>query len=192
MASKSLEGYIWFIFHWKATSLKKCIHGLWIKVRMDFFILPYLTLAWKHEKNVLPADGKRIWNQWTEMQRPSMVCCRARLQLSWWRGKGRHLKQSLITKTARSWERERTSKAIERAERERAGVGQCSGNLSFSFTREKGSTLLGSIAVAVFRVVSCFYDTQVKKHVSWFYSTPNNKKEKSPKTNNSIFSFLTG
>lgn len=60
-----------------------------------------------------------------------------KLQLSGWRGKGRHLKQSLITKTARSQERERKSKVIERAERERLAVGRCSGRKSVSYVGGK-------------------------------------------------------
>lgn len=60
-----------------------------------------------------------------------------KLQLSGWRGKGRHLKQSLITKTARSQERERKSKVIERAERERLAVGRCSGRKNVSYVGGK-------------------------------------------------------
>lgn len=113
---------------------RKSVHGQRMKVSIESLI-PHLTLSGCVRNMCFPLhfllmenDMKSVVGGATPWRGPLLCMSVTKLQLSWWRGEGRHLRQSLITKTARSQERERKPKVMERAEKERIWVGRCSGN----------------------------------------------------------------
>lgn len=126
------EGPFLFIFHWKAVDFKKKKKNMSIGYRWQW-IWSSAKPTWPCSKKqgqvphflLIENDTKSTVGGATPCHGPLLRWSVTKLQLSGWRGKGRHLKQSLITKTARSQERERKSKVIERAERERLAVGRC-------------------------------------------------------------------